>query len=237
MSVCALVIGWAAAASSMASGFTVLWSEPPHPAALTTATSRIARIVRLRMRAQRSGAGEIPAIRGLGFGPVGSLSLHGCPRGDSAEGGGAGGRLVVREVAVPRRDPRGARLPLAGHRRRGAGPDPGPQHPDPRVLRRALRRQARPRRTAGSRTRSSATSARSARSASTSTSNTAGRASRRPATRGSSRPSARSTRRWRSSSASTSRSASRASRCSARTSRRSAGSPTSPPAGSSPPSP
>ena len=58
MSVCALVIGWAAAASSIASGLTVLWSEPPHPAALTTAASRIARIIRLRMRAQRSGAGE-----------------------------------------------------------------------------------------------------------------------------------------------------------------------------------
>jgi hypothetical protein len=60
VSVCALVIGWAAAASSIFSGLTVSCSEPPHPAALTIAASRVARIIRLRMRAQRSGVGESP---------------------------------------------------------------------------------------------------------------------------------------------------------------------------------
>ena len=85
--------------------------------------------------------------------------------------------------------------------------------------------RGRPRRSAGSPTRCSATSARSARSGSTSTRSTAARGSPRPATPGSSRRSARSTPPSRSSSASTSRSASRASRCSAPTSRRSASCP------------
>ncbi len=44
---------------------------------------------------------------------MGSLNRDGGPRGDSASAGGGGGRLVVRQVALPRRDPRGPGLPLA----------------------------------------------------------------------------------------------------------------------------
>ena len=120
------------------------------------------------------------------------------------------------------------RLPLAEARSRRAGPDPRPQRQAARVLRRELRPAAGRGGALGPRRDRCATSARSALSASTSTRSTAARASRRPATRASSRRSARSTRRSRSCSACTSRSASRGSRCSAPTSRRSAGCPTSP---------
>ena len=103
---------------------------------------------------------------------------------------GRSGGLVLRQVALPRRDPRGARLPLAQARRPrsrsgSASSTPSSASTAPRTTTRAGSR-----RSAGSPTRSCATSARSASSASTSTRSTAARASRRPATRASSRRSA-----------------------------------------------